>query len=624
MQTPYSSAQFCASWRGETTDWHGVGSGAGRWCETVRAMNFDLVIENGLVFDGMGAPPRVAHVGIRAGQIAAISDQPLAGAQRRVDAKGQWVTPGFVDLHTHYDAEIELAPGLTESLQHGVTTVTLGSCSLSLALGTPEDLADQFCRVEAIPYDGVRSLLERRKTWTSHAEYFEHLGQLALGPNVASFVGHSAVRAHVMGLERSLSPEPPSEAELQAMERHVTEGLDAGCLGVSIQTLPWDKVGGSRDVRSRPLPSTYARWSEYRRFTKLLRARDRVFQGVPNVTTKVNIALFLLESLPLFFRKALKTTVISMMDTRANRGIHTLTGILSRVVNRLFGGDFKWQALPEVFELWSDGIDLVVFEEFGAGAAALHLDDEAERARLLNDPAYRKRFKQQWKSAFLPRVFHRDFNQSKVLAAPDASLVGKSFLQLATERGEEVCDTFLSLVAQHGKALRWHTVMANDRPKELETIVAHPDVLIGFSDAGAHLRNMAHYNFPLRLLKLALTTGCLTPERAVHRVTGELAQWLGLDAGRLTVGARADVLVLDPARLTSSQLDEIIEAPMPFFDGFVRLVNQNGGAVRSVVVNGHEVVRDGQLTARVGVERSGEVLRAGEPRVRPHVLPVAA
>src|SRR5205823_1419637 len=143
------------------------------------------------------------------------------------------------------------------------------------------------------------------------------------------------------------------------------EGLDAGFLGVSIQTLPWDKVGGTREIRSRPLPSTFARWSEYRRLTRLLRARGRIFQGVPNVSTKVNILLFLLESVGLW-RQALKTTVISMMDTRANRGIHRLAGFLSRVANRIFGADFRWQALPEVFDLWSDGIDLVVFEEFGA------------------------------------------------------------------------------------------------------------------------------------------------------------------------------------------------------------------------------------------------------------------
>ncbi|HEX8706542.1 MAG TPA: N-acyl-D-glutamate amidohydrolase, partial [Myxococcaceae bacterium] len=129
----------------------------------------DLIIENGLVFDGLGGSPRTCHVGIQSGTIAALSEAPIArGPDTRViQAQGHWVMPGFIDFHTHYDAEVELAPSLSESVRHGVTTVALGSCSLSLALGTPEDLADMFCRVEAIPYATVRSLLEERKDWNS-------------------------------------------------------------------------------------------------------------------------------------------------------------------------------------------------------------------------------------------------------------------------------------------------------------------------------------------------------------------------------------------------------------------------------------------------------------------------
>lgn len=578
-------------------------------------MAFDVVIENGLVFDGTGAPGRLVNVGLRDGKIAALSAAALPKHEgtRTIDARGKWVTPGFVDLHTHYDAEVELNPGLTESLRHGVTSVTVGSCSLSLAVGTPEDLADQFCRVEAIPYDAVRALLEQTKRWDTHAAYFEHLDSLPLGPNVSSFAGHSAIRAHVMGMERSLDRSVRATAdELRRMEQSLTEALDAGYLGVSIQTLPWDKIGGSRDLRSRPLPSTFAPWSEYRHLTRIVRERGRVFQGVPNITTKVNVALFLLESLG-WFRKTLKTTVISMMDTRATRGLHVLIGALSRVVNAL-GGDFRWQALPEKFDLWSDGIDLVVFEEFGAGAAALHLQDDAARVRLLSDPSYRAWFRKQWRSVFLPKVFHRDFNQSEILRAPDATLVGKSFAAVAKERGQDVVDTFLDLVAQYGRELRWYTVMANDRRAQLEQIVKHPDVLIGFSDAGAHLRNMAHYSFPLRLLRLVNDSHrrgepVMPLERAVHRVTGEIGDWLGLDAGTLREGGRADVVVLDPQRLTDV-LEDAVEAPMPFFDGHVRMVNQNNGAVESVFVGGHEAVREGALTSAVGRERMGRVLRA--------------
>lgn len=580
---------------------------------------FDVIIENGTVFDGTGAPGVRRDVGVREGRVEVVSDGPLPRepATRVIDATGQWVMPGFIDLHTHYDAEVELSPQLVESLRHGVTTVALGSCSLSLAVGTPEDLADQFARVESIPYDAVRALLEK-KVWNSHGEYLAHLDGLALGPNVCSFVGHSAVRAHVLGMERSVTRGvKATEAELRRMEALVTEGLDEGCLGLSVQTLPWDKVGGSRAVRSRPLPSTYASWSEYRRLLRPVRDRGLVFQGVPNVSTKVNIALFLLESAGFFVRKKLKTTVISLMDAPGQRLLRVLQGWMSRAVNVLLGGDFRWQTLPEKFDLWADGIDLVVFEEFGAGAAALHLADEAQRARLLQDDAYRAWFRRQWKSRLLPRIFHRNFASTEILRAPDASLVGKSFAQVAAERDEDVADTFLDLVVRHGKALRWYTVMTNDRPRVLERMVSHPDVLIGFSDAGAHLRNMAHYNFPLRMLRVvqeSIKRGapCMPIEKAVWRLTGELGGWLNLDAGVLAAGRRADVAVVDPTRLTEA-LDTAVEAPMPFFDGFVRMVNQNDGAVRAVLVNGREAVREGAPVAELGTTKFGRVLRVTQP-----------
>lgn len=578
---------------------------------------FDTILKGGLVFDGTGAPPAVRDVGIARGVVHAISDAPLpeSSAARVVDARGSWVTPGFVDMHTHYDAEIEVAPGLGESIRHGVTTCVLGSCSLSLALGTPEDLADQFCRVEALPYDAVRRVLEEKKTWDDLPAYLEHLSSLPLGPNVASFIGHSALRVHAMGMHRALSRSVrPSAEELAKMDRHVEDGLDAGYLGLSIQTLPWDKVGGSRDVRSRPLPSTFARWSEYRRLARRLRARGRVLQGVPNVTTKVNILLFLLESAGLF-RRPLKTTVISMMDTVANRGIHRVAGLLSRAFNVLFGADFRWQALPDEFALWADGMDLVVFEEFGAGAEALHEADLARRRDLLRDPAFRARFRRQFGSKLAPRVFHRSLARASIVSAPDASVVGRSFADVAAERGVHPVEAFLDLAAEHGDALRWTTVMANDRREVLERIVAHPDVLIGFSDAGAHLRNMAHYNFPLRMLRLVRDAELrgepvMTDARAVHRLTGEIAGWLGIDAGTLAAGKRADVVVIDPSRL-DRRLDDVREsAPLRELGGVARLVNDDGGAVREVFVGGRAAISGGAPSPDLGRARLGSVLRA--------------
>ena len=577
----------------------------------------DIVIENGTVFDGRGTPGRAQAVGVREGRIVAWGEGPLprGPATRVIDARGCWVMPGFIDLHTHYDAEVELAPSLSESVRHGVTTVVLGSCSLSLAIGTPEDLADMYCRVEAIPYHVVRPLLESKKDWQDLGQYVRHLEGLPLGPNVASFMGHSALRAHVMGIGRSLDrSQRPSATELDRMEGLVEEALDLGFLGLSVMTLRWDKMGGDRPYRSRPLPSTFARWAEYRRLLRPVRARGRVFQGVPDVTKRTNIIWFLLESAGLL-RPKLKTTVIAMFDLRSSRWIYRFLGWLSRAFNRGLRSDFRWQALPEVFDLWADGIDLVVFEEFGAGAAALHLQDAAQRSALLRDPAYRSRFRKEWTSRFLPKAFHRDFNQSRILACPDPALVGRSFADAARERGEDPVAFFLDLVAAHGNALRWYTVMANDRQAPLQRIVSHPDVLIGFSDAGAHLRNMAHYNFPLRLLRLVREAErrgepFMPVERAVWRLTGEIGSWLGLPAGTLGPDERADVVVIDPDGLTE-EVDRVDEVPMEGFDGYRRLVRRNDRAVRAVLINGRVAVEGGKPVEALGRERGfGRLLRA--------------
>jgi N-acyl-D-aspartate/D-glutamate deacylase len=578
--------------------------------------SFDTVIAGGLVFDGKGNAPIAADVGVNGDRVAAIArDLPRGPSTRVIDARGRWVVPGFIDLHTHYDAELEVAPALSESVRHGVTAVMLGSCSLSLAVGTPDDLCDMYCRVEGMPDELVRPVMHARKTWDGHRDYFRHLDELPLGPHVCSFVGHSAIRAHVMGISRSLDRRVrPDARELGAMQALIHEGLDEGYVGLSIQTLPWDKMGGDKDYRSRPLPSTFARWSEHRRLLREVRERGRVFQGVPNVSTKWNVVLFMLESLPLL-RKRLKTTVISMMDLRGQRGWHHVIGLMSRAVNRLLGGDFRWQALPEPFDLWADGIDVVVFEEFGAGAAALHLRDHADRARLLADPEYRAWFRRQWTSKLLPKVFHRQLAWAEILDCPDRALVGRTFAEVAAERGTDQVDAFLDLVAQHGARLRWYTVMANDRARPLAWIMSHPDVLIGFSDAGAHLRQMAHYNFPLRMLyrvREAERAGrpFMSPERAVWRLTGEIADWLGLDAGTIETGKRADLVVLDPEGLGEA-VEQVREDAVAGLGDYVRLVRRNDQAVDAVLVSGRLAVERGVPRPELGRERGfGTVLRA--------------
>jgi N-acyl-D-aspartate/D-glutamate deacylase len=580
------------------------------------AQSRPLLVRGGSVYDGLGGPALARDVLLRGGIVEALLQPGEPGPIEAllVDAEGCWVTPGFIDLHTHYDAELELAPALGESLRHGVTTIVLGSCGLSMAVGDPVELADMFCRVEGIPRATVKPLLERTKSWDGPAAYYEHLASLPLGPNVAALLGHSAIRAAAMGLGRSLDASArPLPAELARMQALLTEALDAGYLGLSVNTLPWDKMDGETH-RSRPTPSVFATWSEYRALAELLRERGAILQGVPNVSTKLNTFLFAALSAGLG-RRPLKTTLIAMMDAIAARGIHRLVGVLSRLTNRLLRGNLRLQALPNTFDMWVDGIEVPLFEEFGAGTEALHIEDPAQRSALLRDAGYRRRFKQQWRNRLRGRAYHRDLSEIRIVACPDAALVGKSFAELAGPDGRDPIDVLLDLVAEHGRALRWYTVVANDRRADLEWIVDHPDILIGFSDAGAHLRNMAYYNFPLRMLKLVRDAeqdgrAFMSIGRAVHRLTAELADWLGLEVGRLVVGARGDLVVVDPTGL-DAQLEALHERPMREFDDLPRLVRRNDRAVRCVVVHGRVAYADGSLDPLVGRERGfGDVLLA--------------
>ncbi|WP_149261806.1 amidohydrolase family protein [Actinomadura sp. K4S16] len=586
-------------------------------------MGFDVIIRGGRWFDGTGAPSAIRTLGIKDGKVAAVSaaDLPAEGA-RVVDASGKWVMPGFIDIHTHYDVEALAAPGLGESVRHGVTTVVFGSCSLGTVHVEPLDAADLFSRVEAVPREHVLSILGRhRDTWGSAAEYIAALEDRPLGPNVTAFLGHSDLRAAVMGLGRSTDAKAaPTGAELRRMELLLVDALRAGMIGMSEMRNPWDKLDGDR-YRSRTLPSTFGTRAERRRLYRILRSSGRVLQSIPNLNLPVSLIPALLASIGRGGTKPLKTSYLTAADVKANPFLMHIMGPLARAVNRL-GGDFRWQHLPVPFQVFADGIDLVVFEEFGAGAAALHLKDEVERNALLQDEAYRRRFRREYENRWTPRVWHRDLYDAHIVDCPDASAVGRTFGQVGDERGVHPVDAFLDLVVEHGPKVRWHTTISNHRPQALNHLSSLPEVQMGFSDAGAHLRNMAFYNFPLRLLRRAHHEGFMTIERAVHRLTGELGSWYGLDAGFLREGDRADLVIVDPDHL-GPELDQAQEAPVEAFGGLRRMVNRNDATVVATFVAGTRIFGAGEYAPELGRRRTGRFLRAGEPRgtVDPRTLP---
>ena len=570
--------------------------------------NFDLVIRGGTVFDGTGAAPITADIGVRDGKVAAIGHGLPDGA-RTVDAHGQWVIPGLIDVHTHYDAEVLLSPGLGESVRHGTTSVILGNCSLSTVYSDADDCADMFARVEALPWQIVHDSVKEAKTWSGPAEYVKALDSLPLGANVAAFIGHSDIRASVLGLGQSVDADyRPTRAQIGRMQQMLSDALDAGFLGLSTLRSSFSKLEGTR-FPARQLPSTYATWSEFNALNSVLRQRGRVHQSTPNLARQAEVSRYLGQSIGGVFRRPLKTTLIAAADVKADRRAARLTLLAASVTNRA-GGNFRWQHLPVPFEMYADGVDLVVFEEFGSGSAALNFRDQMSRGKLLADESYRRQFRKDMTKQFGPRVWSRDLSDAEIVECPDSSVVGQSFADVAAARGIEPADALLDLTVEHGARLRWRTVVANDREEVLDRMQRSPNVQIGFSDSGAHLRNMAFYNSGLRMLERVHHRRSMPVETAVRRLTGELADWYGLDAGYLRDGKRADIAIINPAGFGGSSAD-YAEAPYPGAPDVKRMVNRNDRLVSATVVGGHIVYNGGEFAPGFGTElHAGRFLEA--------------
>jgi N-acyl-D-aspartate/D-glutamate deacylase len=566
----------------------------------------DVVIRNGQFFDGANSPAQTADVAIADGKVRAVGARlPLTG-RREIDARGQWVMPGMLDIHTHYDAEVEAMPGLEESVRHGVTTVVMGNCSLSAALGETKDILDLFCRVESLPRDVLSRWLGDSIPWNGVREYYQHLDQLPLGPNVASLLGHSNVRAHVMGMERSLSVAKAEPQEVRQMQKLVEEAIDEGYVGLSIDMLPWHRLDGE-PFRGISVPSQHAHPSEYRSLAEPVRASDRVLQATPNALTKSTVATLGMLSTGIG-RKSLRTTIVAAMDVKTNRAIYKIATIGGTVLNKFFRANIRWQALAEPFLNYCDGVHTPLFEEFPTGVNAISATSE-ERKQMFADASYRRDFRRDWESSHA-RVFHRDLADMWIVSSPVSGQEGKSFDELARAAGKEPLEYFMDLLAEHDSAVRWKTVVTNDRAAPRQFIFAHDTTLPGFNDSGAHARNMAFQDGGLQMLQQVLLNPQLMPiEKAIHKLTGQSAEWLGIDAGFLRPGARADVVVVDPQKLRTG-----LGAPIENYDdrlhGAMRMVKRSDGVVRQVLVGGRVAFEDAQFVPEFGRERFGRLLRS--------------
>ena len=485
---------------------------------------------------------------------------------------GKWVLPGFVDIHTHYDVEVLDGPGLPESVRHGVTTVLIGSCSLSTVHVGGEDAGDLFGRVEAIPREHVIAAVDDAKTWNSAAGIRRRPGGPAAGPQHRGL--HRPFR-HAHGHNGTGPGDPKGDAaDLQragrdgadARPRHSTPGSSAcprsSCCSTRSTARPADRGRCRRPTPNRANCAGSSSWCA---------AAAGCCSPDPTSSNPVNLVSQVAQSLPVL-RKKLKTSLLSAADVKSNPFAIAMLGPLARLVNR-FGADFRWQHLPVPFEVYADGIDLVVFEEFGSGAAALHLRDEVERNALLQDEDYRRRFRKDYDSKFGMRVWHRDFFDAEIVACPDESVVGKSFGQVGVDRGGlHPVDAFLDLVVEHGTKLRWRTTISNHRPEVLKKLArddGHPDGLLRCRRASAQ-----HGVLQLRAAPAAARPRRRTRRDAVHdrRAGGAPAH---RRTGRLVRHRRRPPAAsataptwwsLDPEHL-DDRLDDYAESPVAQYGG---------------------------------------------------------
>lgn len=618
------------------------------------AQRWDVLFRNALVFDGTGAQPRVQDLAVSGGRVAAIgSGLPATDAGQVIDVGQRWLMPGLLDIHTHFDLEVEVEPQLPEAVRHGTTTVVVSNCSLGLAYGAQrrdgaDPIVDCFARVENVPKPVLRKVADR-VNWSTSAEYLDHFDRLPLGPNVAPMIPHSMLRIEVMGLRDSVSRDP-TEAELARMEALVEQGMREGYVGFSTDALPFHFLANAPNTHKQ-IPTQFAPFSELKRLTAVVRRWGRVWQATPPKDDKIAVFRnFLLTSGRLYGR-ALKTTAVAAIDVATNRSIVRLGLFLSRLLNsRLLKGMFRFQALSAPFKVWSDGVVTPLAEEVPElrRLNECDLDDRAGRALIMNDPAWVAAFRRMWmrgKHGFGParlkrllrmddNVLTRDLRDMTFDDCPIADWNGETMQSVydrlvewqrsgsgarSDEEAEafagfprpvgDDCEFFLHLLRRYDTDLRWWTITANRDPKLTKALLFNPRLLPGFNDSGAHLTNMAFYDGNLRTLKLAQEDGVGRVARAVQRLSQEPAEFFGLDVGVLRVGGRADIVIVDPQALSAYDPDASVR--YVYRDAFEhhQLVNRPDGVVTHVMIAGRMAWRDGAYTAIYGRERLGTVLR---------------
>lgn len=602
-----------------------------------------LLIRNALVFDGTGSPPRREDVAVADGRIAARgSSLDVARAERVIDASGLWLMPGLLDIHTHLDLEVELAPGLPESVRHGTTTVVVGNCSLGTAFGAQrrddeDPILDCFTRVENIPRSVLRKVVDRID-WDTTAGYLEHLARLPLGPNVVPLIPHSMLRIEVMGTAAAVSREPTA-GELDRMRALLDQAMRQGYAGLSTDAIPFHYLSNAPHT-DRRVPTQYASPGELRQLLDVVRGYDRVWQCTPDAANRIATFLrFFLTSGRLFGRP-LKTSALTAVDLTHERRTWKLFPLIAGLLNsRLVDGRIHFQVLATPFRMYAEGMICPIFEEFASSRQlmACDLEDVGARREIMATDAFGTLFMREWHDTGAVSTFNRDLDALHIERCPVPEWCGETFgdvyrrlrdyqsgnaaaarspaeaMELASFPNPIVREgaLLLHLARRHDRDLRWWFTVANDRPEVLERLLFHPHMLPGFNDSGAHLINLAFFDGNLLTLQIAQRRSLEQVARAVQRLTREPAGFFGVDTGSIDAGAQADIVLIDPDALRTYDTDA--NRRMVYRDIFAheQLVNRSDGVVAAVFVAGEQVWNGHSFTPALGTRRLGRPLTAG-------------